>query len=283
MSHEEKFAFVLMPFDSSFEDVYRMGIKETASALGLRAERVDEQIYREGMLERIYRQIEAADVIIADMTGKNPNVFYEVGYAHAKDKICILLTSDASDIPFDLKHRRHIVYSGSITTLRKQLMEHLKWALGELENIKKSHIQVRLNPPYGNLTRTKYSATGEVSVKIDLLNESDRNSPDIDSIYFYSSSGWILFQDGKECPSTKSDMKGFDKRHFLTPPVSRLSRGAWAQIKFESNKVLATTFDGEQLKESYKVSGRSVVRIVTSEGNFDYELPIEVTIDEFPF
>jgi hypothetical protein len=94
--------FVLMPFKDAFTDIYKFGIKETATRLGIVAERVDEQIYREGMLERIYRQIEAADIIISDMTGKNENVFYEVGYAHAKNKLCILLTSDASDIPFDL-------------------------------------------------------------------------------------------------------------------------------------------------------------------------------------
>src|SRR3954452_23592229 len=64
-------------------------------------------------LERIYRQIELADIIIADMSGKNPNVFYEVGYAHAKQKLCILLTANADDIPFDLKHQRHIVYGES--------------------------------------------------------------------------------------------------------------------------------------------------------------------------
>ncbi len=127
METQKQFTFVLMPFDQSFNDLYRLGIKETAASLGIVAERVDEQLYREGILERIYRQIEAADIIIADMTGKNANVFYEVGYAHAKDKLCILLTNDDADIPFDLKHRRHIVYHGSITTLRSQLTEELKW------------------------------------------------------------------------------------------------------------------------------------------------------------
>ena len=122
MSKEnEIFAFVLMPFSSEFDDVYRIGIQEPARKLGIRAERVDEQIYAEGILERIYRQIELADIIIADMTGQNPNVFYEVGYAHAKDKLCLLLTSDVSDIPFDFKHKRHIVYGDSIQNVREQL------------------------------------------------------------------------------------------------------------------------------------------------------------------
>jgi nucleoside 2-deoxyribosyltransferase len=112
MSTPEKlFAFVLMPFEDRFDDVYRLGIKAAVEELGMIAARVDEQVFHnEGILERIYNQIDAADFIIADMTSRNPNVFYEVGYAHAKRKTCILLTSNAADIPFDLKHQRHIVY-----------------------------------------------------------------------------------------------------------------------------------------------------------------------------
>lgn len=68
-----------MPFDSRFDDLYRFGIKEPAEQLGIVAERVDEQIYTESILERIYRQIDLADIIIADMSGQNSNVFYEVG------------------------------------------------------------------------------------------------------------------------------------------------------------------------------------------------------------
>jgi hypothetical protein len=79
MEHPKYFAFVLMPFDSAFNDIYKIGIKEVVSQFGdMIAERVDEQMYREGILERIYRQIELADIVIADMTGQNPNVFYEV-------------------------------------------------------------------------------------------------------------------------------------------------------------------------------------------------------------
>ena len=62
MSYNSLFAFVLMPFDQLFDDRYCLGIKETAKELGILAERVDEQIYREGILDRIDRQIEVADV-----------------------------------------------------------------------------------------------------------------------------------------------------------------------------------------------------------------------------
>ncbi len=93
-----------MPFDSSFDDIYKFGIKGAAEDAGAYAERIDEQIFSEGILDRVFNQINKADVIVADMTGRNPNVFYEVGYAHALGKIVLLLTQQADDIPFDLKH-----------------------------------------------------------------------------------------------------------------------------------------------------------------------------------
>ena|ERR1035437_7115482 len=86
------FVFVLMPFDSSFDDIYKLGIKAACHDAGAYCERVDEQILDESMLERIYNQIYKADIIVADMTGKNPNVFYEAGYAHALGKSTILMT-----------------------------------------------------------------------------------------------------------------------------------------------------------------------------------------------
>ncbi len=123
------FVFVLMPFDSEFDDTYKLGIKSACEDAGAYAERVDEQKYDERILDRIYNQIAKADLIIADMTGRNPNVFYETGYAHAIDKRVILVTKNADDIPFDLIHHHHIVYEGKITKLKEELYTRVKWAL----------------------------------------------------------------------------------------------------------------------------------------------------------
>ena len=68
------------------------------------------------------------------MTGRNANVFYEVGYSHALGKTTILLTQNADDIPFDLKHFPHIVYDAKITTLRDNLLQRLKWFLSQPRN-----------------------------------------------------------------------------------------------------------------------------------------------------
>jgi hypothetical protein len=279
MPEDELFAIVLMPFAASFNDVYRLGIKETASTLGIRCERVDEQIYAEGILDRIYRQIEAADIVIADMSGQNANVFYEVGYAHAKDKLCLLLTDNADDIPFNLKHRRHIVYGSSIETLRSKLASDLEWAQSEIDNIRKSRIRVSASQITAELDKTKYVATAKVQFQIDLHNDSDVPSAEIEAIYFYTGNDWQIYQGDKKCSSTEADLSGFKHRHFLLSPIKRLQKSGWAQLGFRSQRTVATAWQGEELKDSYPISGRSVLRLVTDKGPFDYEIPIDVTAD----
>jgi len=119
------FVFVVMSFAPEFGDVYELGIKPACEAAGADCARVDEQIYLESILERIYGQIERADVVVAEMTGRNPNVFYETGYAHGLSKPVILLTKTVDDIPFDLRHYPHVVYGDSIATLKRELQKRL--------------------------------------------------------------------------------------------------------------------------------------------------------------
>jgi hypothetical protein len=90
---------------------------------------VDEHLFLENILERIYGQIDKADVVVGEMTGRNPNVFYEIGYAHGLHKPVILVTSNASDIPFDLMHYPHVVYGGELRTLKAELEKRIKWCI----------------------------------------------------------------------------------------------------------------------------------------------------------
>ena len=277
------FAFVLMPFATAFDDVYRIGIKEPAEAMGIRAERVDEQIYAEGILERIYRQIDAADIIIADMSGQNPNVFYEVGYAHAKAKLCILLTNNADDIPFDLKHRRHIVYGSSIQTLREQLSKDLAWAQSEIEAVRKSRIRVTVKQISGYLEKTAWSATAQLRFLIDLHNDSNIASAAIDTMYVYTSEKWEVRQGDEVCAATDSDVPKYQRRHFLRSPINRLPPSGWAQLAFRTDRVMAQKFRGEELKDSYPIQGYALLRLVTDKGSFDYPILVETTADDLPF
>jgi nucleoside 2-deoxyribosyltransferase len=143
------FVFVLMPFDEKFDDIYDLGIKGAAEEAGAYVERTDKEIFKEGILDRIFNQINKADVIVADLTGLNPNVFYEVGYAHALGKIVLLLIQASSDIPFDLLHQPHLVYEGKIVKLKTELAKKISWAINEAKNTTKhsrsSEFEVSLN------------------------------------------------------------------------------------------------------------------------------------------
>lgn len=134
MNKTKKFVFVLMPFDEKFNDIYSYGIKQTCTEINAYCERVDEQIFSERILDRIYNQISKSDIIVADMTDRNANVFYEVGYAHGLGKNVILLTQKSEDIPFDLKHFPHIIYDGKIKNLSDNLKLRLEWFLKEENN-----------------------------------------------------------------------------------------------------------------------------------------------------
>lgn len=127
------FVFVIMSFAREFGDVYELGMSQPVSWSAPIVRRVDEQSFLESILERIYGQIEKADMVIAEMTGRNPNVFYEVGYAHGLRKPVVLVTRSADDIPFDLRHYPHVVYGGSIATLRNELEKRLPVILADLK------------------------------------------------------------------------------------------------------------------------------------------------------
>ena len=123
---DKKYVFVIMPFDESFDDIYYFGIRGAVEDANYYCERVDEIQFTGDVLEKINQQMKNADIIVAEMTGKNPNVFYEVGLAHAYGKKVILLVKDVEDVPFDLRTQNHIVYGGRIRTLREKLTNVLK-------------------------------------------------------------------------------------------------------------------------------------------------------------
>src|SRR4051795_6436107 len=75
--------------------------------------RKSREISYDVIMDDIARSIQRARLINADLTGRNPNVFYEVGIAHALNKQVLLMTQSIDDVPFDLRHRRALVYEYS--------------------------------------------------------------------------------------------------------------------------------------------------------------------------
>lgn len=103
--------FVVMPFASPiggyYETVYHPAIERTK----LRSVRADADIYGTGkIIDQIWRGIQEARVLVAELTGRNANVLYELGLAHALRKPVVLVSSNKDDVPFDVQHVRVIYY-----------------------------------------------------------------------------------------------------------------------------------------------------------------------------
>lgn len=116
--------FVLMPFGPPIGDYYQQIYEPAIRKAGLRPVRADADIFGTGkIIDQIWEGINAAKVLVAELTNRNPNVFYELGLAHALDKPVVLVSSNEDDVPFDLKHIRVIYYNVSDPFWGQKLIE----------------------------------------------------------------------------------------------------------------------------------------------------------------
>lgn len=107
---DEKLVFVLMPFGEKWSNrIWKKHLRLIIANSGLTPKRADD-LYGLNVIQDIWRSIKQAHIVVADVTGRNPNVYYEVGIAHALRKPTIIITQSADDIPFDLRSFRHIIY-----------------------------------------------------------------------------------------------------------------------------------------------------------------------------
>lgn len=99
----------MMPFSGNMDRVYQ-GLQTALTPMGYRCERADNIWLHDAIIQDIVHLIERSAVVVCDLSGKNANVFYETGIAHAMGKNVILLTQSPEDVPFDLRHLRYIPY-----------------------------------------------------------------------------------------------------------------------------------------------------------------------------
>ena len=111
---QENLVFVLMPFTESWSDyIWQEQIKpivENIEQHGLICRRAND-LFGHDVMQDIYESILTANIVIADITNQNANVFYELGLAHSLNKNIILLSQGVEHIPFDLNRFRHCIYS----------------------------------------------------------------------------------------------------------------------------------------------------------------------------
>jgi hypothetical protein len=131
---DPKLVFVLMPFDEPWSDRIWEMLQETSASKGLRIERADNR-YGPIVMEDVWSGIMECGLIIADVTGWNPNVFYELGIAHTVGKETILISQRVNRFPFDTQGLRHLLYEDTpagLRALREQLINAVDYNLGRI-------------------------------------------------------------------------------------------------------------------------------------------------------
>jgi len=115
--------FVIMPFLDKLKPIYTHCIKPAMDELQLTVRRGDDFFSQHAIISEIWTAIRTCQLVVADCTERNANVFYELGMAHMIAKPVIMLTQSETDIPFDIKHMRHIVYQNQVGSEQKLKLE----------------------------------------------------------------------------------------------------------------------------------------------------------------
>ena len=133
VTEQERICFVVMQFTEEYNALYTDVIKLTCEEFGYKVIRGDDFYHSGSIIEDITRSIRECSLVIADVTPNNPNVFYEVGFAHGIGKTTILLSDRKRDkLPFDISGFRTLFYDNSIggkSAVEERLRKHLD-ALG---------------------------------------------------------------------------------------------------------------------------------------------------------
>ncbi len=128
---DDNLVSAMMPFDAAFAGVYE-AIQRAAANLGMQCQRADNIWEHHAIIQDIVTLIDRSRIIVCDCTGRNPNVFYEAGIAHALGRDVILITRSEHDIPFDLRHIRYVQYLNngeglaSLATALQQRMQTIR-------------------------------------------------------------------------------------------------------------------------------------------------------------
>jgi len=182
---KEKCCFVIMPFGGYFKGYYEEIYIPSIEAAGMKSTRADD-LYRPGnIVNDIWNYTKSADIILADLTSKNPNVFYELGLAHAITKPAVLITASMEDVPFDLRSLRVLVYDKNLPNWGEKLRKKITKALSETLKSPEDAIP----PTFLETTKSKRIVVSpnekeilEMKSEIDSLRREvrSRNGPNIE-------------------------------------------------------------------------------------------------------
>jgi len=168
---ENAICFVMMPFGPQFDRYYRNIFVPAINSAGLEAVRGDSIFGPSAIMADIWQLLKRSVVGLADLTGRNPNVFYELGLAHAAGKAVILIASNNDDIPFDLKGLRAILYD----------KDDEDWGRKLQSEIERSIARVRADPVRA-LPATFLEAAARPHIDDPIQNEVRRLAEEVRAI-----------------------------------------------------------------------------------------------------
>lgn len=124
--------FVASPFGSPFDKYYQRIVRPAIVANNLDAVSASEMLAAGAIMDQVWESIARCRLLVAELTGRNPNVFYELGLAHAIEKPAILLVQDPADVPFDVSGLRAIAYDTVDPDWATRLRTDIEAAIGDL-------------------------------------------------------------------------------------------------------------------------------------------------------
>ena len=118
---------VLIPFHEPFLSIYADCIRPPLELAGFRVMKADEDIFSPGedIIQEIWKLISRSSLMVADVTGKNPNVFYELGIAHTVGRDVIIITQNEQDVPFDIRNYQYFQYTANNDEGKQKLRSDL--------------------------------------------------------------------------------------------------------------------------------------------------------------
>lgn len=120
---------ILMPFQPLFDEIYQEQIRPAAMDAGYAPLRADDFWKNEVLMDDIFDLLFHSAVVVADLSGRNPNVLYELGVAHMLGKVVVPIVQEKDDVPFDIAHHRYLRYEATTSgriTLYSDLTKRLR-------------------------------------------------------------------------------------------------------------------------------------------------------------
>ena len=170
--------FTIMPFGGWFDAYYTNIFCPAIQDAGLTPRRADDLYRPSAIVHDIWAYTKTAKLILADLTGKNPNVFYELGLAHAIAKPAILITESMADVPFDLRALRVIEYDKNSPAwgelLRQKITSSIREVIASpLQSVLPSFLEVDTSAPKRSVSENQKEML-EIKQELELVRNQMR-------------------------------------------------------------------------------------------------------------